>query len=153
MSASAVRKQKASPFPLLVPEPQDANVGMGSGSTFLGCGSLLAASLETICTAFVALSKLGILTAFTSFLGTIIVSRYHADRIRVPVLALAFLGATLNLLVLWNRQRLRNRPSAAWRIRPLRVRERWRTRVLVAVSVVTMFLIAAEFLIHPIRGF
>ncbi len=118
----------------------------------LGGGSLVAAATEAICACFVALSKLGILVAFTSFLSTVIVSRFHADRVRVPVLAVAFVGAVANLLLLWNRQRLRNLPAAAWRKRPLTPRQRWRIGVLIGMSVVTIALVVAEFWIHPVHG-
>src|SRR5262245_26112894 len=96
-----------------------------AGATLLGGGSVLLAAVEAICTSFVLLSKLGILVGFTSFLSAAIVSRYHQDTVRLPVLVIAIVGAAMNLLLLWNWARLRSAPSAAWRKRPLSRRERW----------------------------
>jgi hypothetical protein len=152
MSQSAVRKPVPSSSLILGLETQESQPEKRLGSTTLASVSLLVASLETICAFFVAASKLGILIAFTSFLSTVIISRYHADRVRIPVLATAFLGATVNLLVLWNRQRLRRAPSAAWRTKPLSGRQRRRNWVLLSASAVTILLIVAEFWIHPIHG-
>lgn len=122
-----------------------------SGSAWLVSGSLAVASLEAICTFFLAASKLGILIAFTSFLSTVIVSRFHADRVRIPALALALGGAIVNLLVLWNRGRLRRQPSAAWRIKPITAGQRWRRLLLATLSVLTILLVAGEFWIHPVH--
>lgn len=121
------------------------------GSAALGSGSVLLAAVEAVCTFFVALSKLGILVGFTSLLSGVIVSRYHQDAIRLPVLAIAAIGAIMNLVVLWNATRLRNSPSAAWRKRPLSRRERWRIGMLIGLSIVTLGLVVAEFSIHPLH--
>ena len=124
-----------------------------AGSGILGGGSLAAAAIEGVCTLFVALSKFGVLIGFTSFLETLIASRFHADRVRVPVLAMALSAALLNLLVLWNRLRLRNTPSAAWRKRPLALAERWRIGALIAMSALTVVFVVGEFWIHRFHGF
>ncbi len=123
------------------------------GGALLGGGSLAAASIEAICTFFVALSKLGILVGFTSFLSTVIVSRFHADWVRVPVLGVALAGAVLNLVVLRNRMKLRNAPAAAWRKRPLTRAERWRIAGVIVMSTVTIALVVGEFWLHPFHGF
>src|SRR5438270_12093307 len=86
-------------------------------AAWLGTGSLFAACIEALCALLLAISKLGILLAFTSFLSTVIISRFHDDRVRVPVLGLALFAALANLFVLRNWQRLRNAPAAAWRRR------------------------------------
>jgi hypothetical protein len=125
----------------------------GAGSAILGGGSLAAAGIEAICTFFVTLSKLGVLAGFTALLSELIASKFHANIVRVPVLGLATAGAMLNLVVLWNRMRLRNAPAAAWRKRPLRRRERWKIGLVIAMSVMTIGLVIGEFVIHPFHGF
>lgn len=127
--------------------------GQQPGSALLGGSSLCAAAIEAICAFFVAFSKLGILVAFTSFLSTVIVSRFHANNVRIPVLAVALVGAFFNLAVLWNRQRLRNRASALWRKRPLTARQQWRIATLIGMSAITIVLVIAEFWIHPVHRF
>jgi hypothetical protein len=121
------------------------------GSAVLGASSLLVASTEAICTFFVVVSKLGILVAVTSFLSSVIVSRYHTDGIRVPVLAIAFAGAVLNLGILWNQHRLRRASSAAWRKRALSRRAKQRIALLLASSAITLLMVTVEFVIHPLR--
>jgi hypothetical protein len=148
MSAPAMRQ------PDLLPISEfDQTTAPRGGSALGGSAALAMASLEAVCTFFVALSKLGMLVAFTSFLSTVIVSRYHADVIRIPVLGVAFVVAALNMVVLWNRRRARNLPSAAWRRRPLTAYQRWRERLLVTASGLTIVLVVAEFWIHPIHRF
>jgi hypothetical protein len=117
----------------------------------LGSGSLMVASIEALCAFLLVLSKFGLLVAFTSFLSSVIISRYHADWVRVPVLSAAFVSAAINVFVLWNWNRLRKAPAAAWRKRRLSVRQQWRVAVVIVTSVATIALVVAEFCIHPIH--
>ena len=133
-----------------IPEREKPDIAP-QGSAWLGSGSLGIASIEAICTFFVAASKVGILVGFTSFLSTVIVSRFHADRVRIPVLILALSGAAANLLVVWNGSRLRRRSSAAWRIKPITARQRRRSLLLIGLSVLTILLVLGEFWIHPVH--
>lgn len=146
MSAPAMREPELPS----VPEPTESDPPR-FGSAVAGSAALMMASIEGICTFFVALSKFGVLVAFTSFLSTVIVSRYHADPVRAPVLGLAGIVAVLNLVVLWRRQRARSLPGAAWRKRPLTSRDRWRNRLLILISGLTIVLVIAEFWIHPLH--
>lgn len=120
-------------------------------AVWLGSGSLMVASIEALCAFLLVLSKFGLLVAFTSFLSSVIISRYHADWVRVPVLSAAFVSAAINVFVLWNWNRLRKAPAAAWRKRRLSVRQQWRVAVVIVTSVATIALVVAEFCIHPIH--
>ena len=124
-----------------------------SRAAWLGTGSLFVACIEALCALLLAISKLGILLAFTSFLSTVIISRFHDDRLRVPVLGLALFAALINLFVLWNWQRLRNAPAAAWRKRPLTLRQRWQLAAVLFTSIATVVLVLGEFWIHPVHLF
>ena len=117
----------------------------------IGCVALALSLLEAICTLFIALSKVGILVTFTSFLSTVIVSRYHANGVRIPTLGIAFVASTLNLMVVWKRRRSRALPSAAWRKRTLTVYQRWRERLLIFAGSLTIIAVIAEFWIHPLH--
>jgi hypothetical protein len=66
------------------------------------------------------------------------------------MLTLAGLGALVNLVLLWNAERIRKNPSARWRMRPLSRKERWGKWIQLTASVITLLLIAGELLAHPL---
>jgi hypothetical protein len=65
------------------------------------------------------------------------------------MMALALIGAVLNLYLLWNARRLRNRPAAQWRRIPLSARKKASERLQLILSVLTLLLLAAEWITHP----
>lgn len=73
---------------------------------------------------------------------------FHSDPVRLPLMVLAALGATFTLYVLWNGWRLRNRPEAQWRRRPLTNRQRWSIGIALSTSLLSWFLIIVELLTH-----
>src|SRR5260370_35752654 len=75
---------------------------------------------------------------------------FHANWFRIPMLALAGLGAVVNLVLLWNAERMRKSPSARWRMRPLTRKERWEKWIQFVASVLTLLLIAGELIAHPL---
>jgi ABC-type uncharacterized transport system permease subunit len=66
------------------------------------------------------------------------------------MLALAGLGALVNLVLLWNAERIRRNASARWRMRPLTRKERWEKLIQLSASIITLLLIAGELLAHPL---
>jgi len=75
---------------------------------------------------------------------------FHSDTIRIPLLTLGAVGGLISLLLLWNEDRLRRNPSAAWRVRPLtNLQRRWRWLQLIT-AILTLLLVAAELVIHPL---
>lgn len=111
-------------------------------------GALALATVEAICVFYVGASQAGLLVG-TFAAGTLGVARYiHRDIFRIPILMVAVAGAALNLYLVWNAQRLRNAPAAAWRKRPLTGRERGRIAMVVGVSLVTFAIAAWEILLH-----
>ena len=124
--------------------------GIVTHAGLLAGSSLSLALIESVCVVFLGLSKFGILIGLAAFMSAEIASPFHADRVRVPLLGLAFAGSLANLFLLWNAQHLRNASAAAWRKRPLTSSERRRIVFLVALSVLTILLVAGEFWIHPI---
>jgi len=64
-------------------------------------------------------------------------------------LTIGAVGAGINLLLLWNEERLRRNPAAAWRIRPLTPQQRRRRRWQFILAVLTLALVAAEVITHP----
>jgi hypothetical protein len=119
---------------------------------FITVGSLGLAIIQGVCAAAVFVS--GISTALG--LSTVAVAAaagpatgLHANRFRIPMLALAGVGALVNLFLFWNAERIRRNPAARWRMRPLTRRERWEKRIQLAASILTLLLIAGELLAHP----
>src|SRR6266850_3815364 len=72
------------------------------------------------------------------------------DAIRIPMMVLAFLGAVLNLYVVGKVRRLRSRPASQWRQQPVTKKKLNSERFQIALSVLTLLLLAAEWITHPI---
>jgi hypothetical protein len=119
---------------------------------FITVGSLGLAIIQGVCATAVFVS--GISTALG--LSTVAAATaagpatgLHANRFRIPMLAIAGFGAVVNLVLLWNAERIRRNPAARWRMRPLTRKERWEKRIRLGASVLTLLLIAGELLAHP----
>lgn len=110
------------------------------------------AVLQSVCSAFVALSGVQILIgagAFAAAAGVLrFADRMHVAPIRIPMMLLALAGAAWNLLSLWRVRNLRRRPSSAWRQRPVPPAKRRSERFQLIISVLTLFLLAVEEVAH-----
>jgi hypothetical protein len=62
------------------------------------------------------------------------------------MLALAGVGAFVNLFVFWNAERMRRNPAARWLMRPLTRKEGLEKWLQLDASVLTLLLIAGELL-------
>src|ERR1700731_3027627 len=119
---------------------------------FLTVGSLGFAIVQGVCAMAVFVS--GISTALgLSTLAAVTAAGpatgLHANRFRIPMLALAGLGAVVNLVLFWNVERMRRNPAARWRMRPLTRKQRWEKGIQLGASILTLLLIAGELLAHP----
>jgi hypothetical protein len=111
-------------------------------------GAFALATVEAICVFYVGAAQAGLLVGSVAA-GAVSVARFiHRDFFRVPILLAAVLGAVLNLFLVWNAQRLRNAPSAAWRKRPLSSRDRWRIGTVVVLSILTFAIATFEVVLH-----
>jgi DNA-binding transcriptional LysR family regulator len=110
--------------------------------------ALILAFIEAVCVFSVAAAKAGVLLGAAAAITTGWAASLHRDAIRIPVLLIAMAGAGFNLYLIWNRRRLRNRPAAAWRKRPLTKRERLKTALVLWLSLLTLALGAAEIYFH-----
>ena len=126
---------------------------MGSlRGVLIGWASLALAAVQAICVAAVALSGVRVLLGMTSLLAAGAVGPahgFHRNALRVPILTIAGILAALNLLLLWNENRIRRNPSAQWRILPLTSRQRRGRWIQLGTSVATLLLILAEVATHP----
>lgn len=118
----------------------------------LAWGSLALAAAESICVAAVGLSGVRVALGFTSLLAAGAggpARGFHRNAIRLPLLTLGVIGAAISLLLLWNEERLRRNPSAAWRMRPLTPVQRRRRWFQLWAAVVTLLLVVLEVITHP----
>lgn len=118
----------------------------------LNWSGIFFAVLQSLCSAFVALSGVRLLIgigAFTAATGALrIADRMHVNRIRIPMMLLALLGSVWNLVALWRVRSLRRRAASAWRQRPLTKQKKRSEFFQLAVAVVTLILLAAEATAH-----
>jgi hypothetical protein len=119
----------------------------------LSWSSFVFALLQSLCSAVVAISGIRVaigLGALAAAAGIHAPARgFHADAIRIPMMTLALVGALLNLYLLWNARRLRNRPAAQWRRIPLTAKKKASERLQLSLSILTLLLLAAEWITHP----
>jgi heme/copper-type cytochrome/quinol oxidase subunit 2 len=112
----------------------------------------LLAFIQSVCSAFIALSSIRLLigaAAFASAIGVVkIADKLHIDAIRIPMMVIALVGSVVNLLALWQVWRLRRRSASAWRQTSVSPKQKRSERVQFSLSVVTLFLLAAEFWAH-----
>jgi hypothetical protein len=112
-------------------------------------GSVFILLFQTGCAIAVFANRISLFIGGASAGLTLHASRLHSEPVRLPLLALATLGSVLNLFVLWNARRLRRKPEAQWRIRPLRFRDKLRNGIVLAASALTLFMVFSELVFHP----
>lgn len=123
----------------------------GWRAVLISGASLALAAVQAICAAVVALSGVRVLLGMTSMIAAVAAgpaNGFHRNALRLPMLWAAGLLAAMNLLLLWNAERLRRNPAAAWRVQPLTPGQRRGRRFQVAASVATLLLIFAESVTH-----
>jgi hypothetical protein len=122
------------------------------GRLLLTWGSLVLAAAESLCVAAVGLSGVRVALGLSSLLAAGAggpAHGWHREAIRVPLLIIGTVGAMLSLLLLWNEEKLRRNPSAAWRIQPLTPKQRRVRRFQLSAAVLTLLLVLAEVFTHP----
>lgn len=125
----------------------------GLRGTVLGWSSLFLALLESLCAMAVALSGVRVLLGLSSLLAATAAGPahgFHREALRIPILWASGFIAALNLLLLWNENRIRSNPAAQWRLQPLTSRQRRQRWIQIATSVAALLLILAEVVTHPL---
>lgn len=112
------------------------------------------AVLQSACTTVIAISGVRVaigLSALAAAAGIHAPAHgFHKDAIRIPMMVLAFLGAVINLFVIWKVRSLRSKPAAQWRQQPVTKEKLNSERFQIALSVLTLLLLAAEWITHPL---
>ena len=113
---------------------------------------LIFAILQSACTAVLAVSGFRVLIglgALAIAAGTNAPAKgFHADSIRIPMMLLALVGAVGNLYMLWRVRSLRARPASQWRMQPVTKAKKRSERLQFALSVLTLVVLALEFVTH-----
>jgi fucose 4-O-acetylase-like acetyltransferase len=117
--------------------------------------SLALAILQNLCAAVLAISGIRLAIGLTAFAlaGTIFyapVRWFHQDAIRIPMLALATIGAVVDIAMLAWMRRLRAQLSAQWRKRERGSKERRSERLQLALAVLTLALVGLETGMHMV---
>ncbi len=120
----------------------------------LGVASLCFILLQSACTAVMAISGVRVVIGLSALAAAAGLHRaatgFHADAIRIPMMIVAILGSVINLYVVWRIRSLRDRPSSRWRTRAVTPKENRAEILQVALGVLTLLLVVAEWATHRI---
>lgn len=154
MSSPTTERIKESPD-LSQTDPAELAPGvLPAKAKLINWSALLFAVLQSVCSVFIALNGVRLLIGVGAFAAASsilkLADRMHVDGIRVPMMLLALAGSLLNLAVLWQVWRLRRRPASAWRQQPVSKQKKASEWFQFTLSLLTLFLLAAEFVAHRI---
>jgi hypothetical protein len=152
MSEQTRNPAKLSPAGTVISRPESSLVN----AKLINWSAFFFALLQSVCSAFIALNGVRLLIgvgAFAAASGALkLADRMHIDAIRIPMMLLALAGSLLNLVVLWQIWRLRRRPASAWRQQPVSNQKKMSERFQFILSILTLLLLAAEFVAHRFLG-
>ena len=133
-------------------EPEHSE-SLASRLKFLGWSGILFAILQSACTAVIAISGVRVaigLSALAAAAGIHHPARgIHQDAIRIPMMLFALFGSLINLFVVWKIRNLRDKPASQWRQKPVTAKKLTSERFQIVLSVLTLVLLAAEWITHP----
>ncbi len=116
--------------------------------------SLLFILLQSACTFVMAVSGVRVLIGLSALAAAAGLGRpasgFHANIYRIPMMVLALGGALLNLYMIWRIRSLRARPSSQWRMAPVGPGKIRSENFQIALSIITLILVAAEQITHLI---
>jgi hypothetical protein len=126
----------------------------GWRSWIVGLTSLLFIVLQSACTAVMAISGLRVVIGLSALAAAAGLHRpasgFHGDAIRIPMMIVAVGGSVINLYVIWRIRTLRARPASQWRVQPASTRQVRSERLQIALAILTLVLVAAEYVTHRI---
>jgi hypothetical protein len=123
-------------------------------SWIVGITSLLFIILQSACTAVMAISGVRVIIGLGALAAAAGLHRpasgFHADAIRIPMMVFAVGGSIVNLYVIWRIRSLRSRASSQWRAQPVLPKTLRAERFQVALAILTLILVGAEYVTHLI---
>ncbi len=134
-----------------IPPSQGTTLEKTAKSWIVLWSSFLFAVLQSLCTAFVALSGLRLvigLASLASAVGAHVPWKLHADWIRIPMVLLALAGALINLYAIWRVRRLRRRPASQWRMQPVSPAKLRSENLQIILAAATLALLFVEEVLH-----
>jgi hypothetical protein len=131
-----------------LPEPA------GKRTWLVSMTSLVFIVLQSACTAVMAISGIRVAIGLSGLAAATVgihapASGWHRDAIRIPMMIAAVAGSLINLYVIWRIRALRARPSSQWRVQPATPKQRRSEFFQIALSIVTLILVAVEWITHP----
>lgn len=127
--------------------------GLSGRLAVLNWSGIVFAILQSACTAVLAVSGVRVaigLSALAAAAGVHAPARgFHQDAIRIPMLLFALAGSLTNLYVIRRIRTLRKNPASRWRQRAVPPQKLRRENFQIALSVLTLLLLAAEWITHP----
>jgi len=132
--------------------PSEVTPASASRLRWLNWSSFFLAFIQSVCSTFIALHGIRLLVGIGAVVlassAWQIAERLHVDAIRIPMMLIALVGALLSLAALWQVRRLRRRSASAWRQRPLTSSKRRSESLQLALSLLTLVLLFAEWIAH-----
>ena len=152
-AVESTRTNQTLPRPLLAESDRSRPSVDAAPSLSVAGSSLLFSVLQSICTAVVALNSVRLAIgigslAMTTGLGAALEHFHQITWLRVTLLVGALCGSFLTLGIVLRTVRLRNRPAARWRLRPLSSKQKRMELVQISLSVVTLLLVVVEEYLH-----
>jgi hypothetical protein len=110
--------------------------------------------LQSACTAVIAISGVRVAIGLSALAEATFgihapAHGFHRDAIRIPMMIAALIGSLINLYVIWRIRSLRARPASQWRMQAVSPKQRRSEVFQVALAIVTLVLVAAEWITHP----
>jgi hypothetical protein len=123
-------------------------------SWIVGVTSFFFILLQSACTAVMAISGVRVIIGLGALAAAAGLNRpasgFHADAIRIPMMAIALIGSFINLYVIWRIRSLRSRPSSQWRTTPATPKQKRAEIFQIVLAVITLALVLAEWITHRI---
>src|ERR1700733_10939555 len=123
-------------------------------SWIVGVTSFFFILLQSACTAVMAISGVRVVIGLTALAAAAGLHRpaggFHADAIRIPMMAIALIGSFVNLYVIWRIRSLRSRPSSQWRTIPATPKQKRAEAFQIVLALITLALVLAEWITHRI---
>ncbi len=135
-------------------EPVLSESPVGKRKWLVSMTSLIFIVLQSACTVVIAISGVRVAIGLSALAGATIgihapAGGFHRDVIRIPMMIAATIGSLINLYVIWRIRSLRARPSSQWRLVAATAKQRRSELFQIALAIITLVLVAAEWITHP----